>query len=121
MKNKKTILLTILILLIAQIACAVSFVSTTTPSPPDPTIHPTITKFVYPTVTVENKTKIAIVSNCSYLNLRILPSDASQILFSIPAGEKLTITGELKNKWYPVLYKEYVGYVYSDYITIQNP
>jgi uncharacterized protein YgiM (DUF1202 family) len=119
--NKKTILyLLIVILFASQIACAISSVSTTTPSPPvlTHTPQPTKTQFIYPTVKVENKTKIAIVSNCSYLNLRVLPTDTSQILFSIPAGEKLEVTGELKNGWYPIYYKEYSGYVYFEYVIL---
>jgi uncharacterized protein YgiM (DUF1202 family) len=123
--NKKTILylyLSIILLLISQIACAVSAIeSTTTPSPPDPTIHPTVTQFIYPTVTVERNIKIGIISNCSYLNLRLVHNDTSQILFSIPAGEKVEITGELKDNWYPVIYRDISGYVYSDYLVVQYP
>ena len=51
------------------------------------------------------------------LNLRQQPSTDSAVQVAVPAGTKLTLTGDTETGWYQVLYDEMTLYASADYVS----
>ncbi|MBR7085585.1 MAG: SH3 domain-containing protein [Oscillospiraceae bacterium] len=69
--------------------------------------------FIMPTQVVKG----VVVTDGSGLNLRSYPSINGARITSIPNGEAVTVYGSANN-WYVVTWKNYTGYVLSDFIVI---
>ena len=69
--------------------------------------------FITPTAVVKG----VVVTDGSGLNLRSYPSLNGARITSIPNGEAVTVYG-MANNWYVVSWKNYTGYVLSDFIVI---
>ncbi len=73
--------------------------------------------FGIPFLTPSKVVKGVVVTDGSGLNLRSYPSINGARITSIPNGEAVTIYGKANN-WYVVTWKNYTGYVLSDFIVI---
>ncbi len=50
------------------------------------------------------------------VNLRAKPNKSSNIVFRVPLGEIVTVTGE-ENGWYKVIYNQYSGYMMKEFVS----
>ncbi len=69
--------------------------------------------FIMPTKVVKG----VVVTDGSGLNLRSYPSVNGALITSIPNGEAVTVYGSA-DEWYVVSWKNFTGYVLSDFIVI---
>lgn len=126
MNRKQFIIISIFVLIISQIACKIEKIdeSILNTSTNFPTIVPTITK-QSETPTPNQELNYAIVVNCNYLNLRFENNENSQIIQTIPAGDKVLLLGEISDGWYRVNWKNssgngFVGWVNGLYLEIET-
>lgn len=61
---------------------------------------------------------IATARTKADLNLRIGPSTDYQVLTVIPKGVAVSIDGEPRDRWYPVVFAGHSGWSYGDYLII---
>lgn len=60
-------------------------------------------------------TQVDAVVTDAFVNVRVEPSITSSVLGVISEGENITVTGEVGDDWYSVIYNGQTGYVYGDY------
>jgi hypothetical protein len=52
----------------------------------------------------------------SSVNMRSQPTTDSSVVWVIPPGTRVTITGPLQNGWYPTAWAHVTGYMHGDYL-----
>lgn len=130
MKNKHTLAMIMIVIIVFITACTTSEPAIITPDVEVSSSQATESKSVElvqeveETITIEESTPINSDSVKTYttidsLNLREGPSTDNTIITIIPKDEQVSMISET-DRWVEVSYGGYTGYVSSDYLTEQN-